>query len=319
MSKAIKKINAALRRSIGLWIIFFCSFSAFAAPAESFPPITVVYPDVQAPYRAVLDQVMAGIADQTRGQAVNYPLSSGLDTNALQQQFERQPGGVVIGLGRRGFDALKAVKPGRPVAIGAVSLTPQSIPPGFAGISLVPDPAILFSRLHQFAPQVRRVHVVFNPEANGWLMTLAREAARTQGVELVTYEARDLRAAARLYREVSGTVSGAAEAIWLPPEDGTLDEIAVLPALLQEVWQREVVVFSGNPMHVKRGALFALYPDNYTLGRSLAKMALDLAKGRGAELVPLEDMLIAVNLRTAEHLNLPALAHKRSSFAAVFP
>lgn len=319
MSTTIKKTHAAVRRSIGLCVIFFCSFPAFIASAESLPPVTVVYPDIQAPYRAVLDQVMAGIADQIRGQAVNYPVPSGHDTSALQQQLERQPGGAVIGLGRRGFDALKALRPSRPVVIGAVNITPQSLPPGFAGISLVPDPVILFSRLHQLAPQVRRVHVIFNPEANGWLMALAREAARSHGVELIGHEARDLRTAARLYRDVSGAVSGAADALWLPPEDGTLDEIAVLPAVLQEAWQREVVVFSGNPLHVKRGALFALYPDNYMLGRSLAKMALELAKGRGAGVIPLGDLLAAVNLRTAEHLNLQALVHKRASFDAVFP
>lgn len=319
MSITIKRIHSVVRHSIGLWVIFFHFFSAFAAAAESLVPITVVYPDIQPPYRVVFDQITAGIADQSRNQAVNYPLSPGGDGNALQRQLERQSNGVVIGLGRRGFEALKVLMPGKPVLIGAMTATPQSMPQGFSAISLVPDPVILFSRLRQFVPQVRRIHVIFNPEPNGWLMRLAREAARNHGLELIGYEARDSRTAARLYRDVSGAVSGATDAIWLPPEDGTLDEAVVLPALLQEAWQREVVIFSGNPAHVRRGALFALYPDNYMLGRSLAKMALELDRGRNAEVIPLADMSIAVNLRTAEHLNLQSLAQRRASFDAVFP
>jgi putative ABC transport system substrate-binding protein len=69
-------------------------------------------------------------------------------------------------------------------------------------------------------------------------------------------------------------------------------------------------VFSSNVAHVRRGALFSLYPDNLELGRFLGSSAQTLigsnvgptAAPRGLQ--ALRQVLTAVNTRTAEHLGL---------------
>jgi len=66
-------------------------------------------------------------------------------------------------------------------------------------------------------------------------------------------------------------------------------------------------VFSSSFGHVRRGVLFSLYPNNVEMGRRLAGSALGfLASGdhgvRG--MIPLREVLMAVNLRTAKHLGL---------------
>lgn len=313
------KICPLARGLFWLGALFFNFCLLTAAVAEQMPPVTVLYPDVQPPYRGVLEQVVAGVTDETKNRANSYPVSDGFDVDDFRQRLMKQNGGVIIGLGRRGLEMVKALRVDKPAVIGALMITPESTPNGFSGISLVPDPALLFSRLRQLAPQVKRVHLILNPDANAWLIGLAREASRSQGLELLVHEARDIRVSARLYRDVLGTTRGVADALWLPPDSEGLDDRTVLPMVLQEAWERNVIVFSSSASHVKRGALFALYPDNYTMGRSLASLAMNLAKGRNATVSPLQDLLIAVNLRTAEHLNLDARIQQQRGFDLTFP
>jgi putative tryptophan/tyrosine transport system substrate-binding protein len=91
--------------------------------------------------------------------------------------------------------------------------------------------------------------------------------------------------------------------------------------VLQEAWTRGLAVFSSSVAHVKRGALFSLYPNNVELGRSLAGAALGQLSGNGAQgrgVMPLKDVLMAVNVRTASHLGL-GVAQRQLSFDMVFP
>jgi len=79
----------------------------------------------------------------------------------------------------------------------------------------------------------------------------------------------------------------------------------VLPMVLQESWNRNLAMFSSNFSHVKRGVLFSLYPNNVGLGRHLAGSALGFLNSgdypaRG--MIPLREVLMAVNLRSAKHL-----------------
>ena len=92
--------------------------------------------------------------------------------------------------------------------------------------------------------------------------------------------------------------------------------------LLEKSWRSQLVLFSDNPSHVKKGVLFALYPDNAGLGRSLALMArdrVDHPEALSAGVLPLRNLFTAVNLRTAEHLGLVYSAKQQRSFNLVFP
>jgi putative ABC transport system substrate-binding protein len=117
-------------------------------------------------------------------------------------------------------------------------------------------------------------------------------------------------------------VAEAPEALWVPQDESVLDENSLLPVLLKEAWDRNLVLFSSTPEYVKKGALFSLYPDNTGMGRSLAALALQQAqepRPKGSALLPLRDLLIAVNLRTAEHLGLRFPGQEMRKFDLVFP
>jgi len=170
-------------------------------------------------------------------------------------------------------------------------------------------------------PASRRVIVVFNPQNSEWLVKLARDAARSHGLELIAHEARDLAAAARLYQAAFASADGKRDALWLPNDPTTVDEATILPIVLRDSWDRAVPVFSSSFLHVNKGVLFSLYPNNIDLGRTLAKLAAELLSGtmpaRGV--TPLRDVHAALNTRTASHFGISIDARMQRAFHYIYP
>lgn len=281
--------------------------------------IAVLYPDLGEPYREVFNALIGGVVEQAGPKVRRYPLGPDQNIAALQAQLKRAGTGVVIALGRQGLKAAASLDRDFPVVLGGVVAVPEG-ERRYTGISLTPDPAVLFTHLKNLLPGVRRVIVVYNPQYNEWLLTLARAAARAQGLELVVHEARDTAAAARLYQTLIVAADNR-DAIWLPQDPTTVDEDTILPLVLRKAWQQRVPVFSSSFLHVKKGVLFALYPDNRQLGRALAQTAGRLLAGEPVPpgMLPLQTVLTALNVRTASHLGLNLDYQQQRRFDFVFP
>lgn len=295
----------------------------FTTPAlgEEQPFVAVIFPDIGEPYRGIFTKIIEGIEDKLGVVVPNYPVQNNTNVNALRLQLQAQNIKVIIALGRQGMNTGVALDNGMLLAVGGLLTLPEHEARAQPVISLSPDPALLFDRIKALKPMTRRVFVVYDPNFNGWLLKLAKESARDRGLELVAYEAQDLRSAVRHYQTIFSTADSRKDALWLPHDPTTVEENSVLPLVLQETWNKNLAVFSSNFSHVRRGVLFSLYPDNFALGRSLGDLALGmLATGEyGARgMLPLRDVLVAVNLRTAKHLGLD-LRLERKSFDTVFP
>jgi putative ABC transport system substrate-binding protein len=284
-------------------------------------PLAVIYPDIGEPYRSIFAKMIDGIEENTRSTVRSYPIAPGADPGDLNAQLKRNGTKVVIALGRQGLKTASALDRDIPVIVGGVLTVPESENRSLASISLTPDPALLFARLKSLLSSVRRVTVIYDPRYNDWLIKLAREAAKAQGLELVAYEARDLATAARLYESAFESSDGRRDAIWLPQDATTVDEATILPLVLNESWNRSVPVFSSSFLHVKKGVLFALYPNNLNLGHTLAATAQAVLSGdfhkRG--MLPLRDVYTAVNIRTASHLGLNIGYQQQRNFDFIFP
>ena len=281
--------------------------------------IAVIYPDIGEPYRSVFNQIIEGIEDKAKGRVANFPVGPNVDISALQDSLRRQDAKVVIALGRQGLKVARSLENNVGVVVGGVLSVSEEEMKSSQVNSLSPDPALLFSRLKSMMPKARRIFTVYDPRQNEWLMRLAKEAAREQGVELAAYPAQDLRAAMHAYQQVLAEMDASRDALWLPQDATTVEDSAVMPLLLKESWERNLAVFSSSFGHVRRGILFSLYPDNVDLGRSLAGSALNmLASGNNAVgLTPLREVLMAVNLRTARHLGVNT--SRLQSFDMAFP
>jgi len=292
-----------------------------AAAGGNIGPIAVLYPDIGEPYRSVFSKIIEGIEDNTQTKVASYAVGNDFNAQTLSSELKRQDIRVVIALGRNGLKAASTLDRDIGIITGGVVSVPDSDGRSAAVLSLAPDPALLFSRLKALSPKTQRIFVVFDPHQNAWLIKLAREAARSHGIELVTLEASDLKSALGQYQAIFATADARRDALWLPQDSATVDESLVLPLVLQESWGKNIPVFSSNVSHVKRGALFALYPNNIELGRNLAASALGVVSGNPAVrgTLPLRDVLTAFNTRTASHLGLSVSSAQQHGFDLLFP
>jgi putative ABC transport system substrate-binding protein len=290
------------------------------AQASDDGTIAVIYPDIGEPYRSVFAQIIAGIEAKAKMRVSNFAVGANVDIAELNNSLRRQDAKVVIALGRQGVKVATALDSNIGVVIGGVLTAPENEIRDHQVNSLSPDPALLFSRLKGMMPKVRRIFTVYDPRQNAWMMRLAKEAARAQGLEFTAYEAQDLRSAMIAYQEILSAADSSQDALWLPQDSTTVEDSTVLPLVLQESWTRNLSVFSSSFGHVRRGVLFSLYPNNVELGRHLAGSALGyLASGENetSGMVPLREVLMAINLRTAKHLGINA--SRQQGFDMTFP
>jgi putative ABC transport system substrate-binding protein len=324
--------NAAMRMAVEVWnppagVLLAEAREALkgrglqGSGATGLNSLVVIYPDIGEPYRTVFTNIIDGIEESAKTKVRSIAIVPNADPNELNAQLKQYGSKVVIALGQQGWKATANLDKDIAVVVGCVLKMPDSGNRALMGISLTPDPAQLFARLKSLQSTVKKVHVVYSAQANEWLIKPAREAARMQGLELITHEARDLSSAAREYEAIFAQAVSGRDAVWLPNDSITVDENTILPLVLQESWTRGVPIFSSNFTHVKKGALFALYPNNFELGRDLASIAL-VATGpevdrRGFSL--LQAVNVAVNLRTASHVGITIASQQQRSFNSVFP
>ena len=290
------------------------------AQASGSGSIAVIYPDIGEPYRSVFAQIIDGIQDKAKGRVSSFAVGPNVNVGALNNSLHSQNTRVVIALGRQGVKVASTLDSNIGIVAGGVLTTTEKEVRDLQVNSLSPDPALLFSRLKGMMPKARRVFTVYDPRQNAWMMRLAKEAAHEQGLELISYEAQDLRSAMHAYQEILATADSSQDALWLPQDSTTVEDSTVLPMVLQETWSRNLAVFSSSFGHVRRGVLFSLYPNNVELGRHLAGSALDfLASGadEASGMFPLREVLMAINLRTAKHLGLNT--GRPQSFDMAFP
>ncbi len=283
--------------------------------------VAVLYPDLGEPFRSVFAAIIEGIEDRLRGRVASFAAGNSASAGDFAGEFKRRDIRVLIGLGRSGMRVASALAGDLGVVVGCVVSVQESEARGLTVHTLAPDPALLLARLRRLMPAVRRVHVVYDPRLNSWLIRLAREAARSEGLELLALEAADQAGALRLHAQVLASAEPARDALWLPQDSTTVDDTAVLPMVLKDGWNRGLAVFSSNVSHVRRGALFSLYPNNAELGRALAASALravSVPRAAAPGVLPLRETLAAVNTRTAAHLGLDISA-RLASFEMVFP
>ena len=280
--------------------------------------IAVLYPDLDEPYRAIFAKIIEGVEAQLGAPVLSVAVGNATAAKDIVANLKRQNIGIVIALGRQGMKAASELERDVGVIAGGVVSPPEGEGRAFPLVSLAPDPKVLFDRLKHFMPEVRRVIVVYDPKKTTWLIRLARDAARNLKLDLHAIEVTDLKGAVRAYQDVLASADPKRDALWLPQDSTTVEDSSVLPLILESAWNRNLVVFSSSVSHVKRGALFSLYPNNIALGRQLASSALSFLAGGAAQVVPMKDALLAVNIRTAGHLGLQ-LSTRQQSFDLVFP
>ncbi|WP_229633635.1 ABC transporter substrate-binding protein [Duganella qianjiadongensis] len=279
--------------------------------------LAVLHPELNGPYRSVVSEILQGVEEQIH----SHPriVVFGPATDAVELRNNLKNSKAVIALGRQSLKLANTLDSAVPVVIGGVN--PGADSEQLNGISMMPDPALLFTLLRNLLPSVRRVMAVYHPQTSEAQIRLAREAARAQGLDFSALEASDLAGAARAYEALLSTSDSRRDALWLLQDPTTVEETTILPMILKESWSRSLPVFSSSVLHVKKGVLFGMYPNHVQLGHDLAQLASALQNGENVRrgLMPLRALSSALNSRTASHLGLHLGTVQLRQFDAIFP
>ena len=310
--------NNVVRRQGAFWVrllpmLLLCSSVSFSQDSNSVA--LVIYPEVRAPFSKVFEDIVAGFDEKFQGNVKQLKVNGPDSLGRVSRVVDKDKPGVVLALGKRSYDLYQSVGAEYPVLLGATGQMNQLV----AGISMIPDAEVVLGHLLKLSPGVKKVHVIRRRDRLQSIVERAEKYLTKQGVALSVIECDDLQAGAAAYRTVLDEAEEG-EAIWVLPGSSLLDN-AVLSLALKSAWQKNLVMFSSNPLHVKRGMLFAVYPDNRGMGGSLAAMANNTvsAKPLKSELAPLRDVLVAVNERTSRHLAIELTSEMKSDIDLLLP
>ncbi|WP_461516152.1 ABC transporter substrate binding protein [Porticoccus sp.] len=295
------------RLLLPLVIIMFSGLSSESVSAE----LMVLYPEVKGPFSKVFEDISLGAKEKFSG---NTSLLALDEKTSAKPVLDAKNPDVVLVLGKRSLDVLRGTGSQIPLVLGAVNDSQYTYP----GILMIPDPEVVIDRLLMLAPSVKRVHVVQKAHGKDVQLKGASEYLARRGVQLMIDQATDLRDAASLYAKMIEKANST-DAVWIL-QDGSYVNSTIFSVLLDAAWSKNLVVFSSNPLHVKHGALFAVYPDNKKMGGSLGEIANQvLRKEAGPEMKLLRDVLVAVNERTGNHLGISLSNDVRGKVDLILP
>ena len=298
-------------KSLGLYLLLlFINFTVCGFISAN--SLTVLSPEVKAPYDAIFNKILQGIKTEYQGDITQIKLPRKFDPLKISQSIHTDK---VIALGKRGMLVAKKIYQSKTVVVGALPIKPN----GISGVSLMAHPNILFDSLHSLAPKVDTITVLYT-NASAWIIDAAKEQALLKNLKLNPIKVVNLKSAVQAYDNLFEQENLEKMAIWLPLDPITANDKVIVPIILEKAWANKMVVFSSKPTHTKRGALFSAMPNNELLGKQLAKMVTTVnAKARPSTVAPLDGIKLAVNLRTAAHLGYKYDANEKSQFSVTFP
>ena len=308
-----KRRRTSYFRVLKMLLLFFSV--SFCEAASERLEVAMLFPEVEGAYAKIFDKIMQGVKEHPQLSVSSFSVKKDTKAQEVNKWLENKMAKAILVLGQRSYRLAQKMDPDLPVVAGALVVPPSD----YSTISLAGDPDQFFTHLKSLAPEVKRIFMVYNEKNSGWLVRIAKAAAKQHGLELLTFPAQGVREAVHHYRTILETARNQADAIWLPI-DTVAPEKTILPMVLDAAWKRRLVVFSSNPLSVKRGALFALYPDHELMGHELADLAVEQIKNRSEpQAIPTRKLKVAVNQRTASHLGLRYSLSQQRGFDIIYP
>lgn len=309
-----------------LAFVLLCLLFIISQPiqSQSEPSILlVVFSHDKPRSQKAYQQIVKGIEKHVDLRIVEQTLNSVTDTSEINSLVNKHNASAIVLLGRKAIEHFKDKSLPVPVITGG-TLYPTFKQQNFYGLSLTPAPGLLFKKLIEFSPDVKKIHVVYNPDKYQWLINSANQSAEELNLELVSYKASNLRSSAKLHRKIieNNISKSKNEAIWLLHDSQLVGNSDVLPYLLREAWAKEIIIFSSNPQHVQRGALLSLYSERELSGEelgNLAKKVLTRKEELGDDFFAATQLKTTINIRSAGHLGIRFNSEQLKTFDLIFP
>ncbi len=256
---------------LSLYALCLGATSALASDKEV---TCIITPKIESSYKYVFDEMIGGTNSQLphlRRIEIN-----GGSKESIQSTLAKCRNTTSIVLGKKAWGY--AHKAGlNNLVVGAVKSTQNSIAKPKALLSYQIDPALFLTTLKKFTPTITQIHIIDTPSVpQGDKRAALLSQATNLNLNITVHAASGYKERAKAYQQVVKGLNPKREALWI--WDKGKKFTPVFKWILEESWKRNIVLLSNNLGHVKRGALFTLYPDNHAYGVSLAKAALDILK-----------------------------------------
>ena len=288
----------------------------FVSPvAASNIKTAIIYPDAIQPYANLFSTIINGLQSDTRINTLLYKHDNEGSANELSSWLNKDKPDVVIALGQTSNDLVAGLNLSIPVITSAVTQPDKR----HGCVCLNIEPHQLVAKLLELNPDIKRIIYVYDSNNNSWFIPVAKSVAKKAGIKLVLKSANSVQEAALHYKEILNSKLGPTDAIWLPLDNSIPGDV-ILPELLKAAWQKKFIIFSSNPFYVKRGGLFALFPDYFALGKQLASTSIRVMNNKN-KLVQ-ENALSAksaINIRMARHLGLSISRRQLNQYDIIYP
>lgn len=283
--------------------------------------ISVVYPDSSKRAEVLYKTIIKGMSFNKSITLSVHPFSAKQDALAIQQLIINDQSALLVLLGTKAVNLRHQFSLNIPIITGAHMLIKNNQ----LGISLSADPQQLFSQLKTVQPMIKKVNVIYSEENNGWLIEYAKIAAKSYNIEVNAIQSQKIQNSGAELKKIIKQIDAKTEAIWLP-YDPIVPTKKLLPELLKNAWNKNLLVFSGNPYHVQQGTLFALFPNYNQLGKQLVELSLQSLNqkyrlNQQSNLAPQPSKYLnsAINIRTASHLGIHLSNEEKENYQMIFP
>lgn len=282
--------------------LILCAASLLVPPSVAFSAeVAVIKSQDVLPY----DQSIQGFRNITRAEVIEYNMKGDVEEGLkIVEQIRRRKPAAVLAVGSKAAVLAKENLSGIPIVYCAV-IDPERYGLQAGDVTGIVLEIPVNSQLRAFksvVPALKRIGVVYDPTKTSGLIRQAQEEARRLGLELVPVEissAKDLPGALRsLLPKIEG--------LWMVP-DSTVITADSFQFILLETLERHIPFMAFSTNFVKAGALLALSPDYFAIGRQAAVLMDKVVKigisDQGKVIYPEGGRLI-INLKTADILGL---------------
>lgn len=303
-----------VRTTTLVWILLLFA----AAPRVYGGTVLVLYPDAPPPYQQAFEQMIEGLKRSVSQSLETLPLPGNYDIPTIERWIDAHKKGdtTLVLLGQRALDAYAQLSIRLPVFVGGVSRLDDKTE--LPGISLTIATPVVLAAVHELLPSTQTLIVFYNPTFPGWVPPASPTTA-VRGLTIRPIAVTDAQTAVKEISRIVETVDPQTTALWFMEGTISLNTELILPFVLEETWKRRIPAFSDAPSYVKRGLLFALYPDYDGVGVELGFRLQPGAPGPLHGMAFTHAARFAINTRTAQHLGIPLRTELIERADAVFP
>ncbi len=296
----MSRLPTTFNRAI-LWLLFLVVGLIVQPTVVSSAEVVVIKSQDLLPY----EQAIEGFRSLTQAGVVEYNMKGDIEEGLkIIKQIKRLKPAAVLAVGSKAAVLAKENLLEIPV-VYCVVIDPEKYglqAGNVTGIALEIPVNAQFKTFKAVVPTLKRIGVVYDPANTSSLIRTAQEEARQLGLELVAVEVRTAKELPVTIRSLLPRIEG----LWMVP-DSTVITTDSFQFILLATLERNIPFMAFSDNFVKAGALLALSPDYFEIGRQSSLMVDEVVKrgisDRGKVVSP-ETARLTINLKTAKILGL---------------